>query len=349
MKTNSNKIIQSVLAVAFIVFTIGLGYLTMMTLEHFDKSISAQDYKNTGVKAQWKGSHSVESALQKMISIKSSTRDNEAVQVLQNALAGFNETGRLSFNMLPVSAFLVWYTFLTTLLGFIILLFSRYIKNDGAQTIAGVFAGLMFWLTVENGLIIASRHLGIARELDIVNGNLVGIRGEYVLLEYSWMFIVLIFFYLLFQEGVRCNFFVFLRKRFHLMRGGTFSGRIDNYAPRVAFFYTSAIWCFYVILLIGFDEKIFGPYSWFTKAVFFIFFSCTGYLFYKLIHQRSIGAILRYSIGVALVLWSDIEILVKWGKIRGPWLDYDPVVLVIVVVSLLAGIFLIRRGIRGKL
>ncbi len=348
LETNSKKIIQSILAVLFIVLTIGSGHLVMISIEHFDEQISEQEYKIPGEKARWKGSVSEKSALQKMLSINKYSGDVKSAEIVQAAIHEFREKGTVSFNMLPVSAFLCFCTLLTALAGVIILLLSRYVKTDGAQTTAGIFAGLMFWFTVENGLIIASRHLGIARRFDIINGNLIGIRGEYVLLEYSWMFMVLIFFYLLFQEGVRCNFFVFFRRRLHLMRGGTFSGRIDNYAPRVAFFYTSSIWFFYVLLLIAFDEKILGPNTWFTYAIFLVCFASTGYLFYKLIHQGSTGAILRYSIGVALVLWTDIEILGKWGKMKGPWLDYNPAVLTVFIVGLIAGAFLVRREVRNR-
>jgi hypothetical protein len=115
----------------------------------------------------------------------------------------------------------------------------------------------------------------------------------------------------------------------------------------VAFFYASTIWTFYVILLLAFDHRIFGPYSAFTYSFFFICLSSTGYLFYKLIHRGSFGAILRYSIATSLVFWCDIEILEKWGKVKGPWLTYQPLSLFLFAAALIAGAWLIIREIRS--
>ena len=184
------------------------------------------------------------------------------------------------------------------------------------------------------------------KRFDIFNDTLIGIRGEYVLLKYSWVFLVPVLLYLLFQESVRCNMFLFLRRRLHLMRGAVATGRIDNYAPRVAFFFSSAVWLFYVLLLLAFDENIFGAASWFTILIFFVCFSCTGYLFYRLVKQKSFGANLRYAIGAALVFWTDIEILGKWWAMKGPWLIYRPFTVAVFAAALLLGGFLVVRETR---
>lgn len=344
--TKLTKILQSVLAVLLIVMTIGAGYLAMMTVEHFDRKVSAEAYRLPGRQALWHGDLAPDKALEKMIAKSRAAGERDAEERYMEALETFRKTGSLSFRMLPVSSFLAWCTLGTALLALALLVLSRHARHDALQTIIGVFAGLMAWITVEHGLIMASRHLGIARRFDLVNGDLIGIRGEFVLLKYSWVFLLLVILYLLFQESVRCNVFVFLRRRLHLMRGPAASGRIDNYAPRVAFFYTSSIWTFYVILLLAFDESIFGAESWFTYSFFFICLTSTAYLFYRLVHQGSFGAILRYAIGVALILWSVVEVLVKWGMLNGPWLSYRPLAVVVCSAGLFISVLIAVREIK---
>jgi hypothetical protein len=206
----------------------------------------------------------------------------------------------------------------------------------------------MAWVTVEHGLVMASRSLGIARRLEIINGTIAGVRGEFVLLEHSWVFLLLVLLYLLFQESVRCPLFLFLRRRLNLMRGPAAAGRIDNYAPRVAFFYTSSIWTFYVILLLAFDESVFGVHSWFTYVFFAVCLVSAVYLLVRIVRLVSPGTVLRYAIGVTLVLWSMVEILMKWKAVSGLWAHWGPASILLFSVVLFLSAFMIVRQIRKR-
>ena len=83
------------------------------------------------------------------------------------------------------------------------------------------------------------------------------------------MMLVMVFMYLVFQESVRCNFIYFLRRKLRLMRGAVATGKISNYGPRTAFEYVMITWTFYVLLMITYDEQLFGPESWLTYLIFF--------------------------------------------------------------------------------
>jgi hypothetical protein len=48
------------------------------------------------------------------------------------------------------------------------------------------------------------------------------------------------------------------------------------------------------------------------------------------------------------VFWSDIEILEKWGKVKGPWLTYRPLTLALFAAALIAGGCLIIKEIRSS-
>jgi hypothetical protein len=348
MKSDFNKIMQSVLAILFVVMTIGSGYLFMAQADRIDRRLSAGEYRVPGKIARWHGSLPMEDELERMITKSKTAGDAEAERLYAAALQSLADRGDLPFRTPPVSSFLVWCTVCTAFGALALLILSRFVRHDALQSLMGIASGFMAWITVEHGLIVASRRLGIARRLDIIDGKLAGTRGEFVLLEYSWVFLFLVLLYLLFQEGVRCPLFLFLRRRFNLMRGAAATGRIDNYAPRVAFFYTSSIWTFYVILLLAFDEAIFGIHSWFAYVFFGICLVSTVYLLFRIVRLKSPGAILRYAIGVTLVLWSTVEFFIKWRMVSGMWADWGPASISLFSAALFLSVFVIIRQSRKR-
>lgn len=351
MKTGNKKfkIVQPLIAFIFIFFTIAAGHLLMVIINHVDENISSQQYSHPVVKGRWYGDQSIRAELEHLLSSAKSSGLTEEATTYQRALEEYEESGKVTFYMFPASGFLLAMMGAMIMLALILLILSKYTKSDVIQTIMGIFAGLFLWTgAVEYGLMVASRTLGIAKAFKVYNGILIGRFGEYVLLKYSWGFLLVVIFYILFQESVRCNFFFFFRRNFHLMRGPIASGRIDNYAPRVAFLYATVMWFFYVLLLLAYDESIFGVYSWFTYAVFFLSFACTGYLFLRLITQPSMGATIRYAIPTTMVLWNDIEIMAKWGYFKEPWLIFKPLNALIFFGGLILGTILVLRRIRRK-
>ncbi|MCK4772814.1 MAG: hypothetical protein KAT18_07830, partial [Candidatus Latescibacteria bacterium] len=102
------------------------------------------------------------------------------------------------------------------------------------------------------------------------------------------------------------------------------------------------------LLLLAYDEKIFGIYSWFTYAVFFLSLAFTGYMVLKLMTQPSTGATLRYAIPATMVLWNDVEIMAKWRYFKEPWLILRPLNALIFFGGLILGTILVLRGIRKQ-
>lgn len=343
---NPKKVLTAVLAVCFIILSIGSGYLVMFAVERIDMNVSAEIYQTPGKQALWHGDAPPASELERLAAKNRAAGRLEAESAFRQALESLRQTGKLVLTAPPVSPFLAWCALGFALAALALLILSKRAKTDAAQTVIGIIAGLFVWICIELGLVLAARDLGIVKRFDLLNGALIGVRGEFVLLKYSWVFLLPVILYLLFQESVRCNLFVFLRKKLHLMRGAAATGRIDNYAPRVTFYYMSSIWTFYVILLWAFDERIFGAQSGFTYLFFFICLACTVYLFYRLLQQSGPGAVLRYAIAVALVLWSIIEILIKWDLLHGPWLSYNPYALASCALAMTAGGAMIARDMR---
>ncbi len=346
MKIECIKVLYSLLSLLFVVATINAGYLLMLGIERCDTKVFSRDHSPGHRRVLRVDGVSAERKLEEMAGRSRRAGDTEGEKIYGEALESLRATGGLRLTMLPVSPFLVLCTLGSLALALCLLILSRFTGHETMQTVLGIFGGFMTWVGMENGLVMAARDLGIARRYEIVDGMITGTRGEFLLLQHSWVFLVPVLAYLLFQESVRCNLFLFIRRRLKLMRGPTASGRIDNYAPRVAFFYVSCIWTFYVLLLFAFDERVFGVGSWFTHVLFFLCLSGSGYLFYRLTRERSAGGRLRYSIAVTVVLWSDVEILMKWGRLSGSWLRYDPVFLTVLGAGVAVSAWLIYRSSR---
>jgi hypothetical protein len=135
------------------------------------------------------------------------------------------------------------------LAGVVLLFATRLTPSEAWQTFLGILAGILLWTgAVEYGLIFGAQELGV--------GELHGTNGEYRIMKHTWGFALLVCLYLLFHEGVRCTFFVWLRTKLRLVQGSAVSGRVGNYGPRAMFESVAILWFFYVLLLLLYDESL---------------------------------------------------------------------------------------------
>ena len=262
----------------------------------------------------------------------------EKKQVLQTALAAARAGTPLELHTLPVTPFLVYAALILTALGGLLMWVTSRLSGDAAQSIVGIFAGNLVWTGgIEYGLTIAARTLGIGKVVGVMDGQVVAIYGEYVLLKHTWGVMFLLLGYLLFLESSRCPVFLWWRQKVPTMRGPIVSGRIDNYGPRSAFQYASTVWAFYLLLLWAYDEHVFGVYGYFTKAVLFLSLAGSLYCMWRLHQQPSWGTAVRYAVGAMIVVWTPIEIVGKWGLLREPWLLLKPETLLVFFGGLALG------------
>ena len=347
MKERKLYVGQSLLAFFLVLFTLASGHLFMVIINHIDLNVSKDFYKNSiKLEGKWIGDYSLKKELQLNLKESENKNRSEEIKVYKEALSMLEKNKKIKFYLLPVSNFLVYSMLTLFFIGFLILFFSKRITNNATQSIAGLFSGLFFWTGLEFSLLIAARILGIAKKITVLNGKLIGEYGEYILMKYSWGFLMIIIAYMLFLECSRCNFFMYFRRNFNIMKGSVASGKIDNYAPHTAFMFSTVTWFFYVLLLLAYDEKIFGVYSWFTYGVFFLSFSFSGYLFLKLMQIKGFGPRLRYAIPATMVFWNDIEILAKWRIFQEPWLILNPITALIFFGGLFFGIYLVVREVK---
>ncbi len=344
MAAATSKAGKVLLTVLFMLFFIASGHLLMVALNALDHQVSAGTYARQGVPGLWRGDESLARALKELQKKIHTSQQRESWQRAQREL---HQTGTFHFTMRQVSPFLVATSLGLFLLGLGLLVASKWFEGETKQVLVGLFAGQFLWIgAVEYGLTIASRMLGVAKGLEFSQERIVGRFGEYVLLKHTWGLVLVLAAYLLFLEASRCPFFLLFRRHLRLMHGALATGRVDNYAPRVAFQYSAILWTFYVYLLLAYDPRIFGIRSWFTRASFFVFLATSGYLLMRLGSQPSFPAALRYAIGTTVVLWNVVEILAKWNIYREPWLVLQPGTALVFFGGLALGTWLVVREIR---
>lgn len=333
--------LRTALASAFIFFMLAAGHLLMVLINAAEHHFEAPQPVAGPVRMVTDRPlvEELETALGK-------ARTAEDKAALGAAVASARAGQPVALRVLPVTRTVVFAALGLSLLGLFLMWVTSRLKGDGAQTIVGIFAGNFLWTgAVEYGLTIAARQLGVAKAVTAVDGQLVAVFGEYVLLKHTWGALALVMAYLLFVESSRCPLFLFWRERFPLMRGSLVTGRIDNYGPRSAFQYATTVWGFYLLLLWAYDEDVFGVHGVFTQLVMVGSLAGAVYTLWRLAQQRTgWGPSVRYATGAIIVAWTPIEIAGKWGVLKEPWLLLAPHTMLIFFGGLALGTWLLWRA-----
>jgi len=227
------------------------------------------------------------------------------------------------------------------IVGILIIYMTRFLKSDSWQSFWGVLGGLGMWFAFEYSLMYGGDRMGVTYTFN-------GSYPEYRVMKWTFMILVMVFTYLLFQESVRCNCIFYLRRKLKLMRGAIATGKVSNYGPRTAFEYIMVTWTFYILLMIGYDEQLFGPQSWFIYIMFLASFSVFFYLCYKLLGYYKYGANLRYAIPTVTILWNDVEILAKWGMLKEPWVHINWPIMSVIIAGFCISTYLIVKDLRKR-
>ncbi len=220
------------------------------------------------------------------------------------------------------------------ILATIIIYWTKHIESPAWETFTGMLAGVLLWAClVEIGV-----HEG-AEALEIT---------ERKAMEFSLAILIPLFIYLVFNENLKCNLFISLRKGLRITRGKLPEISIDHWGPRVAIKMFLMIWVGHMILFFGYDEDFFGPQSLYCKTVFVLCLLGGSYLFYRLTKAKEMDYAFRYAMPTVIVLWSCVELLVKWKITAEPWITLNPVFMFFVAIAFIAIIFLIVRAEKRK-
>jgi hypothetical protein len=206
---------------------------------------------------------------------------------------------------------------------------TKFIRSSAWDTFCGLVAGTLLWA----GLV----EIGVKLGAHVIN------VPEQKPTELTLAMIIPLVLYLLFNENVRCNFFISLRKGLHTLRGAVKETPIDNWGPRAAFKMFTLVWMGHVSLFFAYDPDFFGPQGKFCKVFFVACLIGGTYLFYRLTKAEEMGFALRYAIPTVVVIWSSIETLAKWKILSEPWITLNPAFMIIVVgVFVIAIVFIVR-------
>lgn len=336
-----SALFRTALTSAFVLLMLAAGHLFMVVINAAEVAVEAPR-TSAGLEARMFNDRPMTEELEAAVR---KAKSPEKRQVLEAALVSARAGKPIELRTLPVTPFLVGATLSLTALGALLLWVTSRLKGDTAQSIVGIFGGNLLWTGgVEYGLMIASRSLGIGKTVGVVDGQLVAIYGEYVLLKYTVGVLVLVMVYLLFLEASRCPVFLWWRKNVPTMRGSVVNGRIDNYGPRSGFQYATTVWGFYLLLLWAYDERVFGVYSMTTKAILVLSIAASLYCVRRLHQQTGWGPAVRYAVGAMILVWTPIEIAGKWGIFREPWLLLKPQALLIFFGGLAIGTWALWRA-----
>jgi len=312
-----NPVVRTVLSSLFMLLMLAAAHLLMVVVNFAEHKI-ARPSPAAGSPARMFTDVTLPEEI--AAALKKTTKPDEQ-RVLSAALADVRAGKEIELRTLPVTPFLAQATMVLVALGGLLMWATSRLKSDAAQSIVGIFAGNLIWTGgIEYGLTMAARTLGVAKSVTVMDGQVVAIYGEYVLLKYTWGALVLVMAYLMFLEASRCPLALWWRRHVPTMRGAIATGKIDNYGPRSAFQYATTVWGFYLILLWAYDEDVFGVHSIFTNALLFASVAGSLYCVWRLYQFKGWGPSIRFAVGAMIVVWTPIEILGKWGVFRAPWI-----------------------------
>jgi len=216
----------------------------------------------------------------------------------------------------------------------VIIYLTKRIASPAWETFVGMLAGVLLWASlVEMGVHEGAQAIGIT---------------ERKAMEFTLAILIPLFIYLLFNENLKCNLFISLRKWLRITRGELPGIPIDHWGPRVAVKMFLMIWVGHMILFFGYDEDFFGPRGLYCKTVFVLCLAGGSYLLYQLTRAQEMDYAFRYAMPTVIVLWSCVELLVKWEITSEPWITLNPLFLIIVTAAFIAILLYIVRAERQK-
>jgi hypothetical protein len=248
-------------------------------------------------------------------------------------------------------SFLYKGAFILGILGIIFLIAGSFVKNRNRATIAGLFSGLLVWTGwIEFSYVYISRRHNIAPLIE--NGEIVT-KPEYLLLPSSIGFLAVLFIYFLFSANTRCVFLGWFQDKFRLKKKENIKSSGNNPALSTFIELISVLWTFYIVLLLVYDEQLFGDKHPVTYFVAFGSLFWSLYLFSRLVKIGDVGYAIRYAIPTVIIFWNFIEVLGRWNMLREIWIEpslyWGEMLIITFILILLTVLFYFEKKIILKI
>jgi len=203
------------------------------------------------------------------------------------------------------------------IIGFILLIIGYKTANETIATFYGLFAGLAIWTGwIEFSFVYFAKRYHIQ---PLIENSEIVTKPEYLLLPSSIGFLVVLLLNLLFNSNIRCNFFNWLKRRFKIQRGKSENIKNRSVAMITAIELIMILWTFYIVLLLAYDNSIFGDKHPITYIIAFGSLLWSVYLFMKLMRIKKLGFAIRYAIPTVIIFWNFVEILGRWNIFKEIW------------------------------
>jgi len=209
--------------------------------------------------------------------------------------------------------------FVLGLLGIVLLILGVRNKNETKATIYGLFASLFVWTGwIEFSFVYIAQRFKVDPLVE--NGEIVT-KPEYLIMPSSIGLLGVILFYFLFNDKTRCTFFNWLQQNLGL--SPYLPKKANNSKPYAMITFIELImivWVFYILLLLVYDDQIFGdrhPVAYIT-AFGSLFWSL--YLMVKLVKIKKFGYAIRYAIPTVVIFWNFVEIVGRWNFFKEFWI-----------------------------
>lgn len=202
-------------------------------------------------------------------------------------------------------------------LGVLIILLNSRTQNEIVSSLFGLLAGILIWTGwVEFAFVYFAERLGIN---PLLEGGEIVTRPEYLLMISSGGLVFALLSVLMVDSTTRCNMFLWFQKKLNLKITKVASKK--NYTALTALESMIIIWFFYILLLVVYDEHLFGDKHIVTYAVFLLSLLWSFFLFKNLLRIRHLGKAVRYAIPTVVIFWNAVEILGRWNFFDEFWID----------------------------
>ena len=219
---------------------------------------------------------------------------------------------------------------LVGLLGAVLVFIGTKKNSETAATWLGFFAGILLWTGwVEFAFVFYAQHLNIPPLMQ--NGELIT-KPEYLIMPSSLGLLLSSMLYFFFNKQTHCRFFTWFHRNLKMKLPGNSYSKNRNYSTITALETIYITWSFYLVLLIAYDESLFGDRHWITYLLFSIFLIWSLYLFLRLLKINKMAPAIRYAIPTVIIFWNSVEILGRWGFFKEIWIQPAEYILEMILI-----------------
>lgn len=229
--------------------------------------------------------------------------------------------------------------------GMLMVVAGVFAKGDTAQTLWGLFGGLLFWAGwVEFLFMYYANRFGTQALVDPQTGEVLT-RPEYLILPASFGFWMMVMMLYLFCTRNGCNFLNWCQRRILGARKPQIAARpMTRHVSVVTFMELMMIlWSSYLLLMFCYDDNFLGDRHPVTLCVGLGCLVGSGFIFARQLRIPSWGANIRMAIATVIVFWTPVEILGRMNLLQEIWIapmEHKREMAVILVAFIFLGVYL---------